>query len=117
MTTLTETIFSSHEERERLAWEKLFPDPLTAHAGDYIVNLLGDGSMDEFQLDANFRVHVAFIAEATGSPGVGIARTSKAVADAIATLLDNHLIEKWEYQEDDGTMVDYYDLPEEEDND
>lgn len=67
-----ETIFLSHEERYKLFWEKLFPSPLAAHAGDYIINLLGNGSMDEFWLDTDFRGHIAFLAEACGHEEVSV---------------------------------------------
>ena len=117
MTNLEETMLLSHEERYKLFWEKLFPSPLAAHAGDYIINLLGNGSMDEFGLDTNFRGYIALLSEACGHEEVAIEVTSKAVSDAIAILLDRQLIGTWEDRDEEGTVTTYYELPEDNDND
>lgn len=96
---------------ETIQYLESFPDLLTSQVGERILMTLeaaGAQNKEQLYLAASMAVKDLKF----HSPTV-----MRYVDSAIATLLDNHLIEKWEYQEDDGAMVDYYDLPEEKDDD
>lgn len=85
-----------------------FPDLLTSQVGERILmTLKASDAQNKEQI--YLAVSMAVKDLKFHSPTV-----MRYTDSAIAVLLDNHLIEKWEYQEDDGTMVDYYDLPEED---
>jgi len=112
MPNLDETMNAIAKESNKNFFRRLFVDDVTADMGNIILNTIKSNSGNRLTNRKDFlRAAIPALWER-----LGVERIDKAVADAIATLLDNHLIEKWEYQEDNGTMVDYYDLPEEDED-
>jgi hypothetical protein len=112
MANLDETINAIAKESNENFFRRLFADDVTADIGNIILSAIKNNSSEDLMNLSDLRAAIPSLWER-----LGVDRIDKAVNDVIAVLLDNHLIEKWEYQEDDGTMVDYYDLPEEDDND
>lgn len=95
--------------QEMAQFDSWFPSLVSAHAANSILNLLNAcGSQSVAEIYREVRIQVV---------GVDDSNFMEISNNAIATLIDYHLIEKWEYQEDDGTMVDYYDLPEDDNDD
>ena len=87
-------------------YENLFPDIVSGDIGQCVCDLLAACGVQG----------VGRIYHEVGTQVFGFldSKVVEMTNSAIAVLLDNHLIEKWEYQEDDGTMADYYDLPEDD---
>lgn len=103
--------------QEIAQFEDFFPNRLSSRIGDYILGLFEDGPMEKSKVEVVVRSYLIFESISTNSVEIEASVVNDALNEAIATLLDNHLIEKWEYQEDDGAMTDYYDLSEDEDDD